>query len=125
MFSRHAAGVSLDALVQVPSHETKRFGEMPLLDVCASFDEANSSGAAFLVNRSLTETLTVDINWQGTPAKTVTGAWQVTGTDPKAANSFENPNAVVSHALSNVEIKDARVSIQVAPMSFTTITVGY
>ena len=125
LFSRHAAGVSLDALVQVPSHDTKRFGEMPLLDVSASFDEANSSGAAFLVNRSLTETLTVDINWQGTAAKTVTGAWQVTGNDPKATNSFENPNAVVSNTLSNVEMKDARVSIQVPPMSFTTITVGH
>ena len=125
LFSRHAAGVSLDALVQVPSHDTKRFGEMPLLDVSASFDEANSSGAAFLVNRSLTETLTVDINWQGTAAKTITGAWQVTGNDPKAANSFENPNAVVSNTLSNVEMKDARVSIQVPPMSFTTITVGH
>ena len=125
LFSRHAAGVSLDALVQVPSHETKRFGEMPLLDVCASFDEANSSGAAFLVNRSLTETLEVQINWHGTSAKTVTGAWQVTGTDPKAANSFENPNMVVSHALSGIGINDARVSISLPPMSFTTITVGH
>jgi alpha-L-arabinofuranosidase len=125
LFSRHAAGVSLDALVNVPSHDTKRFGEIPLLDVSASFDEASSSGAAFLVNRSQTETLEVEINWQGTAAKTVTGAWQVTGTDPKAANSFETPNNIVSHALSGVSIKDARVSINLPPMSFTTITVGH
>ncbi len=125
LFSRYASGVSLDALVQVPTHDTERFGEMPLLDVSASYDETTSSGAAFLVNRSLTETLTVDINWQGTAAKTVTGAWQVTGTDPKAANSFENPNAVVAHALSGVSIENSRVSIQLPPMSFTTTTVGY
>jgi alpha-L-arabinofuranosidase len=125
LFSRHAAGVSLEAHVQVPSHDTKRFGEMPLLDVSASFDEEHSSGAAFLVNRSQTETLEVDISWQGTAAKTVTGTWQVTGSDPKAANSFEQPNTVVAHALSNVSIKDARVNISLPPMSFTTITVGH
>jgi alpha-L-arabinofuranosidase len=125
LFSRHASGASLDALVQVPSHDTKRYGEMPLLDVSASFDEANSSGAAFLVNRSLTETLEVEINWQGTAAKTVTGAWQVTGDDPKAANSFEKPDTVVAHALSGVSIKDAQISISLPPMSFTTITVSH
>jgi alpha-L-arabinofuranosidase len=125
LFSRNAAGVSLDALVNVPSHDTKWFGEIPLLDVSASFDEANASGAAFLVNRSQTETLEVEINWQGTAAKTVTGAWQVTGTDPKAANSFEKPNTVVANMLSGVNIKDARVNISVPPMSFTTITVGH
>jgi alpha-L-arabinofuranosidase len=125
LFSRNASGVSLDALVNVASHDTKRFGEIPLLDVSASFDEANSSGAAFLVNRSQTETLEVEINWQGTAAKTVTGAWQVTGTDPKAANSFEKPNTVVTHTLSGVSIKDARVTIHLPPMSFTTITVGH
>ena len=125
LFSRHASGVSLDALVQTPSHDTKRFGEMPLLDVSASFDEANSSGAAFLVNRSQTETLEVEISWQGTPASSVTGEWQVTGTDPKAANSFEKPDTVVAHALSGISLKDARVNISLPPMSFTTITVAH
>jgi alpha-N-arabinofuranosidase len=125
LFSRHASGVSLDALVNVPSHDTKRFGEMPLLDVSASYDQELKSGAAFLVNRSLTETLEVDINWQGTAAKTVTSAWQVTGDDPKAANSFEKPNTVVANTLSGVSIKDARISINLPPMSFTTITVSH
>jgi alpha-L-arabinofuranosidase len=129
-FSRHASGNSLDALVKVAGYETERFGEMPLLDVSASYDEASDAqgqarGAAFLVNRSLDQALEVEINWQGVAPTQVTGAWQMSGNDPKAANSFENPNQVVSSPISGVTVKDGRITLTVPPLSFTTITVAH
>jgi alpha-L-arabinofuranosidase len=124
-FSRYASGVSLDALVKVSSYDTQRFGEMPLLDVSASYDEASASGAAFLVNRSLDQALEVEVVWQGSLPTNVTGAWQMSGSDPKAANSFENPNQVISSPISGVTLKDGRITITVPPLSFTTITVAH
>jgi alpha-L-arabinofuranosidase len=125
LFSQHASGASLDALVKVPGYDTKRFGEMPLLDVSASFDEEHARGAAFLVNRSLEEALKVEVRWQGHAPKQVTGAWQLSGDDPKAANSFEQPDVVISRALSGVSLKDSRISLTLPPLSFTTITVAH
>ena len=129
-FSRHASGVSLDALVKVSGYETKRFGEMPLLDVSASYDEdsdhqGHARGAVFLVNRSLDQALEVEINWQGRVPTRVMGAWQMSGSDPKAANSFENPNVVSSSPISGVMVKDGRITLSVPPLSFTTITVAH
>jgi alpha-L-arabinofuranosidase len=124
-FSKHASGVSLDSLVKVSDYDTKRFGEMPLLDVSASYDEEHARGAAFLVNRSLDQALEVEINWQGVAPMQVTGAWQMSGSDPKAANSFENPNVVTSSPISGVVVKDGRITITVPPLSFTTITVAH
>jgi alpha-L-arabinofuranosidase len=124
-FSRYASGVSLDTLVKVSSYDTQRFGEMPLLDVSASYDEASASGAAFLVNRSLDQALEVEVVWQGSLPTQVTGAWQMSGSDPKAANSFENPNQVISSPISGVVVKDGRITITVPPLSFTTITVAH
>ena len=63
-FSRHASGVSLDAPVKVSGCKTKRFDEMPLLDVSASYEE-HARGAVLLGNRSLDQALEVEINWQG------------------------------------------------------------
>jgi alpha-L-arabinofuranosidase len=125
LFSQHASGASLDALVKVATSDTKRFGEMPLLDVSASYDEEHARGAAFLVNRSLEEHLEVEINWQGRAPRQVSGAWQLSGTDPKAANSFADPNVVVSRALSGVALKDGRISLSLPPLSFTTIAVAH
>jgi alpha-L-arabinofuranosidase len=98
---------------------------MPLLDVSASYDEEQARGAAFLVNRSLDQALEVEINWQGSAPTQVTGAWQMSGSDPKAANSFENPNVVTSSPISGVTVKDGRITITVPPLSFTTITVAH
>ncbi|HEX5689553.1 MAG TPA: alpha-L-arabinofuranosidase C-terminal domain-containing protein, partial [Roseiflexaceae bacterium] len=57
LFSRYAAGNSLDALVQAPTYQTRLFGEMPLVDASASYDAASGRGAVFLVNRSQSDTL--------------------------------------------------------------------
>ncbi len=125
LFSQHASGASLDPLVKVSAYETKRFGEMPLLDVSASYDEEHAKGAAFLVNRSLEEALEVEIQWRGSAPKQVSGAWQLSGDDPKAANSFEDPNVVVPQALSGVTINDGRIRLTLPPLSFTTLTVTH
>lgn len=125
LFSRHASGAALDPLVKVASYDTKRFGEMPLLDVSASYDEEHARGAAFLVNRSLEEPLEVEIDWKGQAPRQVSGAWQLSGSDPKAANSFEQPNAVVTQSLSGVNLKDGRIQLTLPPLSFTTITVSH
>jgi alpha-N-arabinofuranosidase len=124
MFSNNAAGKALEPLVAAPEYETKLYGSMPLLDVSASYDEANDQGAVFIVNRSQTETLTTDVTWQGAAPRKVLSASQLSGTDPGATNTFENPNTIVPQQLNNLTMQDGRLTVQLPPLSFTVVSLG-
>lgn len=120
-FSNHARGNSLDVFVDAPKYTTTSFGEQPLLDVSASHDPETGKGAVFIVNRSQTETLEAELVWQQGAPKKITAANQLSGTDLKAANSFENPNAVVSKAIKAPALKEGKATLKVPPLSFTTL----
>ncbi|MGB7160811.1 MAG: alpha-L-arabinofuranosidase C-terminal domain-containing protein [Tepidisphaeraceae bacterium] len=121
LFARHARGTSLAADVKSPRYETKRFGEMPVLDVSASFDPAAGKGAVFLVNRSLGKALATEIVWDDKPPARVTGIRQLVGIDPKAANSFERPDVIVPEDVPAPQIAGGNLRIDLPPLSFTMI----
>src|SRR5262249_37058629 len=110
-----------DVAVKAPMYSTKQFGDMPVLDVSASYDEANAKNAIFIVNRSQTESVTVDLNWQDRKPECVNAVYQVAGTDPRAFNSFENPNQVVSAVVSPPAVTDGTSALVLPPLSFTAI----
>lgn len=120
--SNNARGNALDVLVKSPRYETQQFGDQPALDVSASHDPATGKSALFIVNRSLTETQTTDVAWQGDVPTTVTAAYQLAGADPKAVNTWENPNNVAPKQLKNVKIEDGKMRLRLPPLSFTAIT---
>ncbi len=122
----HAAGTSLDALTIAPLYETKLFGPMPLLDVSASYDAAGDHGAVFLVNRSQQEPVTTDIAWHGAAPSAVSAIYQLSGTDPKAVNTFEQPDTIVPVRLGGMPVQDGRITLRLPPLSFTVVTTeGY
>jgi alpha-N-arabinofuranosidase len=125
LFSRLASGNALDPYVRAPMYSTAQFGDMPLLDVSASYDEATGKSGVFIVNRSQTESVTVDVNWQDQAPRCINAADQLAGTDPKAANSFENPNAVVSRAIAAPVLDGSRTTFVVPPLSFTALDVSF
>ncbi|MFT2722083.1 alpha-N-arabinofuranosidase [Deinococcus sp. A31D244] len=121
LFSRHASGVALDPLVRAPLQPTARYGDVSMLDVSASFDEATGEGATFLVNRSQTRPLRVTLSWEDDTPRALTGAWQMSGPDPLAENSFEMPDAVTAVPITPPVIEGRQVSLTVPPLSFTTL----
>jgi alpha-N-arabinofuranosidase len=121
LFSRYAAGASLDVLVQSPHYTTKQFGEVPLLDVSASFQAAGGHGAVFLVNRGQADALPTTLCWQGQAPRRVTAIYQVAGNDPKAVNSFGQPGTVGVTALEGMSITDGAVALSLLPLSLTVL----
>ena len=120
-FRRYARGVALDVLTQAPVYETKKFGTVPLLDVSASYDEASAEGAVFFVNRSISavEETRVEFNhWDASPALQ---GFQIAGSDPKAANTFENPNSIIPFALNDLHMTNGKVSLTLPPLSITVL----
>ena len=122
LFSKYASGVSLDALVRAPGIVTKQYGEVPAVDVSASFDEGAGEGAVFLVNRSQTDALELTLRYEDASPGEVTGAWQLSGQDPQAANSFEQPEHVTVQAIEVPRVQEGSVTLTLPPLSFTTLT---
>lgn len=123
LFSQLAAGAALDVHVKAPLYSTDKYGDMPLLDVSASYDEASGTSAVFIVNRSQTESLPVELHWQDRSPRAIAAVHQLAGTDPKAANSFENPNQVVAVKVDAPAISDGSATLVVPPLSFTAVEV--
>jgi len=61
--------------------------------------------------------------WQDVFPKGVRSAYQLAGTDPKAVNSFENPNQVVALSIAAPEIRDGSATLLLPPLSFTILDV--
>ena len=126
LFSNHATGQSLEPLTSAPESDTKRYGAMPLLDVSASYDQANDRGAVFIVNRSQHEAVTTDIGWQGAAPAQVAAAYQLSGSDPKAVNTFAQPNLIGPKQLDGLRVEDGRITLRLPALSFTVVTTtGY
>ena len=121
LFSRFAKGVSLDAVVTAPRYETKRFGEVPMLDVSSTFDPATGKGALFIVNRSLAKALPTTIHWQGHLPERITTVRQLSGIDPKAANRFDAPDLLVPDDVIPPLVNGGKTTLNLPPLSFTTL----
>jgi alpha-N-arabinofuranosidase len=119
LFRRFAQGSSLDLLIQSPQSPTKQFGDMPLLDVSGSYDPETGKQAFFFVNRSQTESLPVEIRWQGDAPDSLGSVVQLSGNDPKAANTFEQPDLLVPKTLDAVKIEEGVARLMLPPLSFT------
>ncbi len=121
IFSNHASGYALDALVSSPLRDTLRHGEVPQLDASASFDPALGKGAVFLVNRSQTDPLNVTLIWEDGAPQDVTQAWQMSGPDPMAGNSFDQPDNVVAHETELPRLDGGQLTMLLPPLSFTAL----
>lgn len=123
LFSKLASGASLDVAVNVPRYETKQFGDMPILDVSSSYDVETGRNVVFIVNRNQTNSNVVDIHWQDHMPQKISAVYQLSDTDPKAFNSFENPNRVVPLSVTPPDVKDGSVTLNLPPLSFTVLEV--
>jgi alpha-N-arabinofuranosidase len=121
-FSRYAKGLALDVLAQSPCYDTSAYGSMPLVDASACYDPATDQSAVFLVNRSQKESLTTDLVWQATAPQRINAIYQMACDDPKVANSFEQPNAVVPCSLPGEPLADHSATLTLPPLSFTVVT---
>jgi alpha-N-arabinofuranosidase len=122
LVSQYARGQALEVLVKTPVIETRLYGAVPALDVSASYHEEGHQGALFIVNRSLSETVTADLIWQDPHAIHATQAWQLSGGDPKAANSWESPERVTAKAIAAPRFEAGKATLHLPPLSFTVLS---
>jgi alpha-N-arabinofuranosidase len=109
--SRHAVGRVLRSVVQVPTYQTQKYGEVPLVDAVATYDPATSGLTVFAVNRSQDEEVSLDIAVPALRSLAVDEAltlvnpdhtWSATAEDDSSVLPRPNPTAVVEDSVGRV-----------------------
>lgn len=121
LVSNTARGESLDVQVEAPMVETPKYGPVSMLDVSSCYDAETGATAVYIVNRSQTETIVADLVWQTGSPLSYTEAWQLTGTDAKDANSWDEPNRISTKPITPPVVDDGKSAVHLPPLSYTVL----
>ncbi|HZL02088.1 MAG TPA: alpha-L-arabinofuranosidase C-terminal domain-containing protein [Cellulomonas sp.] len=122
--SRLAQGQALDVRLESPDYPTSRYGEVPLVDAVATYDEASGTTAVFLVNRSLDDEAEVVVDVRALGDVSVRDASSLYDEDLGAANTLEAPDRVGLRPTPSAEITDGLLRLVLPAVSWTAVELG-
>ncbi|MBN1247081.1 MAG: alpha-N-arabinofuranosidase, partial [Anaerolineae bacterium] len=120
MFASRGRGIALQTLVNGPTYESRAYGEVSTIDSSAILSDDRLQ--VFLTNRSTTDDATVDIHLVDRVIADLCSGELLTGPDPKAANSFEQPDVVCPQPLDAVEISNGAATVTLPPLAVAAMT---
>lgn len=120
MFSRRREGIALHPAIAGPTYEGKTHGVVHYIDASAIL--ADDRLHVFATNRSLDEVAPVRVALADRTITALESAEILTGPGPKAANSFEQPDVVVSRPFAGVNIVGGQAAFELPPLSFAALT---
>ena len=122
--AKYAKGDVLRPVLSSETYETKRFGEVPLIDAVATYDEASGETVIFAINRSTTASipLEVDLRAHGLTIIEATSYshsdpyWEASADDATTVLPVANPSATVT--------SEGGVSADMPPVSWNMLRLG-
>jgi alpha-N-arabinofuranosidase len=120
MFAQRAAGDALQVVVEGPAYASESYGTVPYIDAGAALD--GDKLHVFATNRSLSDSATVGVVVQDQEIRALESAEILTGSDPKAANSFEDPDLVRSAAFDDLKLISGEAEVTLPPLSVVAMT---
>lgn len=122
--SRLAVGVALDVRVECDQYVSDELGTVPLVDAAATFDASTGRAAVFLVNRSLTEQITVTVNLASLGDVAVLETQMISDADVYARNTKDAPERVTLTPNATATMEDGTLSITLPAVSWTAVSLG-
>jgi len=120
--SRLALGQSIPVAVDCPSVDTAKHGTVPLVDAVATLDATQGKAAIFLVNRSQTDDVQVQIDVSALGAMHISETHTLHDQDIHAANTLADPDRVVPHPNESASLKDGTFTITLPAVSWTAVS---
>ena len=120
MFSRRREGISLKPVVQGPVYEGRVNGQVSYLDTSAILN--GNLLQLFVTNRSPNEPLSLEVDLADCPISGLVEAETLTGPDPKAANSFEQPDLIRAQPFTELSVVNGRAVTSLPPLSVAALT---
>ncbi len=122
--SRLARGVALGLTLESPTYETDAHGPASLIDAVATHDPETGEVAVFVVNRSLTEQATFDIDTRMLGEVELVSAVSLHDEDIHAANTLADRERVAPRENTSARVVDpvsGGVRIVLPPVSWSAI----
>ncbi len=121
--SRLAQGEVLRPSIDAGSYANERFGDVPLVDAVATYDASAGRAAVFLVNRSVSEPMRVEVALDGLGLARVAEVVSIHDEDPFAQNTREQPERVTPRGDVPAELDPASATLTVTlpPLSWTAV----
>jgi len=120
MVSKRREGVSLKVHTEGPVYESKSYGTATFMDTGAVLNKGRLH--VFVTNRDTEEKAELTIKPLDFAISSLADAEILTGTDPRAANSFEKRDAVISREFDAVRISGGKAVCELPPLSFAAMT---
>ncbi|WP_315095830.1 alpha-N-arabinofuranosidase [uncultured Cellulomonas sp.] len=122
--SRYAVGDVLQVAVEAPTYETAKYGDAALVDAVATRDPETGAVALFAVNRSLTETVTLEVDARALPGLRVVEASTLSNPDHTWSATADDDTSVAPRANPTAAVRDGRLTIEVPPVSWNVVRLG-
>jgi alpha-L-arabinofuranosidase len=117
-------GSVLNTLVESPTYDGGQPDPVPYIDATGTIDSETGKLALFILNRDLNNSRAVEIRWQDGAPTHVLNALVLTGSDLKAANSFESPQRVRPQPLAKPQMLAGGMTFELPPRSYSVIQLG-
>lgn len=122
--SRLAVGEILRPRIQTGTYETAVHGDAGIVDAVATYDAEAGRAAAFLVNRSQTETETVRVDLRDLGVQTVEEALSLWDEDVYAKNTLQDQERVGLRVNATASVVDGVLTVELPPVSWTAVALG-
>jgi alpha-N-arabinofuranosidase len=120
MYSSRRDGIALLPSISGPAYDSPSYGRVNTIDTSAILGDGVLH--IFLVNRDISETAEIEIDHGRGKLVSVISAEVVSGPDPDARNTYENPKVICSLPLQTVKVSDGKASVVLPPLSVAAIT---
>lgn len=122
---RHGRGMALQTALTSPSIHTEAYGTVPQLDCAATLDEETGGVTVFMVNRSPTQPMVVDLDLRSFANLAVVEHLTVTDDDPSAVNTADNSDRVVPKPASTPKVTNGHLSAQLDALSWNMVRLTF
>jgi len=120
MVSGSARGIALRTTTEGPVYRAPSYGETPYVDTAVVL--GGDTFQVFLSNRNMDEAAEVEIRPAHMQIEKKRAARVLTGTDPKAENSFDNPHRIEPQVLTDLRVKGGTATVEIPPLAFAAIS---
>ncbi|GIG30070.1 alpha-N-arabinofuranosidase [Cellulomonas marina] len=119
--SQLAVGEVLQVAVEAPTYETARFGDVPLLDAVATWDEPAGALTVFVVNRSTDGDVRLDVDLRALPGLRLVEATTLSNPDHTWVASPDDDVSVAPRPNASVAVADGRLGGTLPPVSWSVL----
>ncbi len=119
-----ARGVTLELKLDCPTYSTELYGDVPIVDAVATHDADSGRTAVFMVNRSLDEEVTIDIDTRILGDVSIDSLRTLHDDDIHAVNTRDDQNRVTLASNGSARSSNGVVTVTLPPVSWSALTLA-